>query len=211
MFLYVCYIHITMKYCFCFLGCIALSFVTAQNDSLIKQFDYKKNTLNHTGMVVLSSWAGATIAGSAIGYGLTKSYEEKQFYIMNGAWGVINLGIALPGLFSKPKASATIYDMQKNQTNTEKLFLANAVLDVAYITGGLYLKQYGYNQSELKKQQQFNGFGNAVIVQGAGLLVFDAFMTVLNNRNRKTHLDPFLKKASISFTGNYLKIGYAFH
>lgn len=208
---YVCYITNLMKYYINCLFCLCLYCTHAQNDSIVTQFEYKKSKLNHNGMIVLSSWAGANIAGSAVGYSLTQSYEEKQFYVMNGAWGIINLGIALPGLFPKPKASSSIYETQKNQTNIEKLFLANAVLDVAYITGGFYLKQYATNQSETKKQQQFNGFGNAVVLQGAGLLVFDTFMTLLNNRNRKTHLDPFLKKTSLSFSGNYVKIGYCFN
>ena len=56
-------------------------------------FEKRKNNLNHKGMIVLSSWALANIAGSAVGYGLTNSFEEKQFYIMNGTWGLINLGI----------------------------------------------------------------------------------------------------------------------
>lgn len=192
---------------------LSLSFKSSftQNDSIVKQFDDRKNHLNHNGMIVLTSWAGANIVGSAVGYGLTKSYEEQQFYIMNGAWGLINLGIALPGILSKAKPTPTLYDLQKNQTKIEKLFLANALLDVAYISGGFYLKEYGSNQTDIKKQQLYNGFGNSVIIQGAGLMLFDMAMTVLNNRNRKTHLDPFLKKASISFTGNTVRLGYKFH
>ena len=93
----------------------------------------------------------------------------------------------------------------------EKIFLANAMLDIVYVTGGVCLKEYSYNQSDIKHRQQFNGFGNSVIMQGAGLLVFDTFMTLLNNRNRKKNLDPFLKKATLSFTGNYFKIGYRFN
>ena len=199
-----------MRYITILLLCLHVSGASAQSDSLIKQFDRKKQKLNHTGMIVLSSWAGANIAGSAIGYGLTNSYGEKQFYIMNGAWGLINLGIALPGVFAKPKESAGIYELQKSQTKMEKIFLANAVLDVAYITGGVCLKQYSYNQSDIKKQQQFNGFGNSIMIQGAGLLIFDSFMTVLNNRHRKKDLDSFLQKATISFSGNYFKVGYRF-
>ena len=187
----------------------AISF--AQSDSIIKQFDSRKNNLNHNGMIVLSSWAGANIIGSAIGYGLTNSNEEKEFYLMNGSWGIINLGIALPGLLTKTKPTTSIYDLQKNQTKIEKLFLANAILDVAYISGGFYLKEYAKNQTDIKKEERFNGFGNSIILQGAGLMVFDMAMTVLNNRNRKKHLDPFLKKASVSFSGNYLKLGYRFN
>ena len=183
----------------------------AQTDSVIKQFDDRKNKLNHTGMIVLTSWAGANIVGSAVAYASTNSNQEKEFYLMNGAWGIINLGIALPGLLSKTKPTPTLYDLQKNQTKIEKLFLANTILDVAYISGGFYLKEDGNNQTDIKKQERFNAYGNSIIIQGAGLMVFDIAMTILNNRNRKKHLDPFLKKASISFSGNFIKLGYQFN
>ncbi len=191
---------------------VLVSFLSkAQTDSIIKQFDSKKNKLNHNGMIVLTSWASANIVGSGIGYALTKSEEEKNFHLMNASWGIVNLGIALPGLLAKEKTSATLYDLQKSQTQAEKLFLANAILDVVYISGGFYMKEYANNQSDKTKQERFNGFGNSVIIQGAGLMVFDLAMTILNNRNRKKHLDPFLKKASVSFTGNYIKLGYRFN
>lgn len=200
-----------MKYLLIILSCLILKDSFSQTDSIIQQFDERKYNLNHKGMIVLSSWAAVNIAGSAFGYGLTNSYQEQQFYIMNGAWGLINLGIALPGVFSKRKPSRSIYEVQKNQTKIEKLFLANALLDVVYVSGGFYLKEYGNNQTDLKKQQLYHGFGNSVIIQGAGLMVFDVAMTLLNNRNRKKHLDPFLKKASISFSGNFIKLGYKFN
>jgi hypothetical protein len=200
-----------MKYLILIILSLSFKHSFGQSDSITKQFDDRKNHLNNNGMIVLTSWASANIVGSVVGYSLTKSYEEQQFYIMNGAWGVINLGIALPGLLSKAKPTPTLYDLQKNQTKIEKLFLANALLDVAYISGGFYMKEYGSNQTDLKKQQMYNGFGNSVIIQGAGLMLFDVAMTVLNNRNRKKHLDPFLKKASISFTGNTVRLGYKFH
>ena len=200
-----------MKYLLLFTLTLLLKLSFAQTDPIIKQFDYRKNTINHNGMIVLTSWASANIIGSGIAYSLTKSNEEKEFHLMNASWGIVNLGIALPGLLSKQKTSATLYDLQKNQTKIEKLFLANAILDVAYISGGFYLKEYSKNQPDIKKQERFNGFGNSVIIQGAGLMVFDLAMTILNNRNRKKHLDPFLKNTSISFTGNYVKLGYRFN
>jgi len=200
-----------MKYIFLSLFLSVQFFAQSQNDSIIKQFDSKKNKINHNGMIVLSSWAGANIVGSGIGYALTTREEEKNFHLMNASWGVINLAIALPGLLAKEKTSATIYDLQKSQTQIEKLFLANALLDVVYMSGGFYMKSYASNQTDIKKQERFDGFGNSVIIQGAGLMAFDLAMTILNNRNRKKHLDPFLKKASVSFTGNYIKLGYRFN
>lgn len=130
---------------------------------------------------------------------------------MNAAWGAVNLGIALPGLLSKPKTGLNAYDLQHSQTKTEKIFLANAVLDVAYITGGLLLNEYGNRQNSAKQQQQFNGFGNAVILQAAGLFLFDTAMTILNNRNRRHHLDPLLKKTYFSFSGTSFRLGYRFN
>ena len=200
-----------MKYLLFALASVLLQLSIAQTDSIIKQFDTKKNKLNHNGMIVLSTWAGANIVGSGIGYAITNSNKEKEFYLMNGAWGVINLGIALPGLLSKTKPTTTLYDLQKNQTKIEKLFLANAILDVAYISGGFYLKEYANNQTEMKKQERFNAYGNSVIIQGAGLLVFDMAMTFLNNSNRKKHLDPFLKNMNVSFTGTNVRLGYRFN
>lgn len=200
-----------MKHILVIISLLLMKCSVAQTDSVIKQFDDRKNKLNHTGMIVLTSWAGANIVGSAVAYASTNSNQEKEFYLMNGAWGIINLGIALPGLLSKTKPTPTLYDLQKNQTKIEKLFLANAILDVAYISGGFYLKEYGNNQPDIKKQDRFNAYGNSIIIQGAGLMVFDIAMTILNNRNRKKHLDPFLKKASISFSGNFIKLGYQFN
>ena len=181
-----------------------------ETETFINDFDSRKNKLQHDGMVVLGSWASANIIGSAIGYGLSTSNEEKEFYIMNGSWGLINLGLALPALLTKPKPTASLYNLQRNQTKFEKIFLANAVLDVAYIAGGFYLKEYASNQSALKDQERFNGFGNAIILQGAGLMAFDIAMTLLTTKNRRTHLDPFLKKTYFSFSGNSLRLGYRF-
>jgi MFS family permease len=181
-----------------------------ETETFINDFDSRKNKLQHDGMVVLGSWASANIIGSAIGYGLSTGNEEKEFYIMNGSWGLINLGLALPALLTKPKPIASLYDLQRNQTKFEKIFLANAVLDVAYITGGFYLKEYASNQATLKDQERFNGFGNAIILQGAGLMAFDIAMTLLTTKNRRTHLDTFLKKTYFSFSGNSLRLGYRF-
>lgn len=197
-----------MKKCLIIILWFTLIKSFAQNDSLVRLFERNKNELNHRGMIVLTAWSGVTIIGSATGYALTNSHEEKQFYLMNSAWGAVNLAIALPGLLSKPKPSTSIYELQKNQIKVEKLFLANALLDLVYITGGLYLKEYGNNQHDLKKSQQFNGFGNAIIIQGTGLFIFDTVMTLLNNHNRKKRLDPILKNATITFSGNSIKLGY---
>ncbi len=200
-----------MKYILLLLITHNLSISFAQKDSILKQFDYSRNRKTHQSMIVLTSWAGANIAGSVAGFALTNNYEDKQFYIMNGAWGVINLGLALPSLLGKPKPTGTVWDVQKRQTNVEKLFLANAALDLAYIMRGTYYLEQAKHQTDPSEEQRSRGFGNAIIIQGAGLFIFDLTMTFISNRNRKKHLDPFLKNSTIYFTGNAVGIGYRFN
>lgn len=179
-----------------------------QLDSGLVSFESRQQKINHKGMIVLSSWGGASLVSGAIGYGVSEKFEAKQFHLMNAAWGAVNLGIALPSLFNKPTKSSSVFDLQKKQTTYEKLFLANAILDVVYISGGAYLTQLSKNQSDLKLSQRLNGYGNSIIIQGAGLLIFDSFMTIIHNKNRKQGLDPILKKAQISFSGNAIYLKY---
>ncbi len=77
-----------------FFANIVPAFSQTETEVFVNAFDNRKNKLQHDGMVVLGSWASANIIGSAIGYGLSTSNEEKEFYIMNGSWGLINLGLA---------------------------------------------------------------------------------------------------------------------
>ncbi len=183
----------------------------AQTDSKLIPFEDKQYKINHNGMIVLSSWGGANLVSGAIGYGTSAKFEDQQFHLMNAAWGAINLGIALPSVFNKQKSAASLFDLQKKQTTFEKLFLANALLDVVYISGGAYLTQVSKNQTDSKTSQRLNAYGNSVMIQGAGLFVFDTFMTLFHNRNRKRHLDPLLKNATFTFTGNSVKLGYRFN
>lgn len=183
----------------------------AQSDSKLIPFEDKQYKINHHGMIVLSSWGGANLVSGAIGYGTSAKFEDQQFHLMNAAWGAVNLGIALPSLFNKQKRAASLFDLQKKQTTFEKLFLANALLDVVYISGGAYLTQVSKTQSDIKTSQRLNAYGNSVMIQGAGLLAFDTFMTILHNRNRKQHLDPLLKNATFTFTGNSVRLGYRFN
>lgn len=204
-----------MKFLYILLITVLAKVAFTQNDSLARhptaiEFENSKNKLTKNGMMVLSSWAGANLIAGAVGYGVSTNHQEKEFHLMNASWGAINLAIALPGLIGKPKPASTLYDLQKKQTTTEKLFLANAVLDVVYISGGFYLKEMAKNQTDIALQQRLNGFGNSVILQGAGLMAFDVVMTILTNRQRKKHLDPFLQKTSFSFSGNYARISYSF-
>ena len=102
-------------------------------------------------------WAGAGI----LGLWLAGDDWQKGFWGMNGAWGVINSGIALAGLLGAEPALGDLKNV---------LFI-NAGLDVAYILGGVYLLT--------RPEATWRGSGWAVIIQGGFLLAFDLFHALL--------------------------------
>ena len=64
-----------MKYLLLILITLKLSGSFAQKDSILKQFDDSRNRKTHQSMIVLSSWAGANIAGSVAGFALTNNFS----------------------------------------------------------------------------------------------------------------------------------------
>lgn len=176
----------------------------AQHADPLSDFTQKSHQINQKGMVVLTAWSSVNIlSGSA--YFVSKDPTEKYFYAMNAGWGIINLGIALPGLLAKPKAFSSKHKVLESQTKTEKIFLANAMLDIAYMTGGVLLNEMSKNQTNADRKAMFKGFGNSVILQGAGLFAFDLGMVIVNNKTRKKHLNKLIENSEISFHSNQLR------
>jgi len=73
-------------------------------------------------------------------------------------------------------------ELLSKMVKTENLYLINAGLDVLYIGGG-FLMRHLANRS-VKSYDLLRGYGNAVILQGAFLLVFDAVMYGVVNSHR---------------------------
>jgi hypothetical protein len=102
-------------------------------------------------------WAGAGI----VGLWLAGDDWQKGFWGMNGAWAIINSGIALAGLLG---AEPALSDLRT-------ILLVNAGLDVLYMAGGVYLMTRG--------EATWRGAGLAVLIQGGFLLVFDLLHALL--------------------------------
>jgi hypothetical protein len=181
----------------------------AQHADPLSDFTQKSYKLNHKGMVVLTTWSSVNIL-SGSGYFISKDPTEKYFYAMNAGWGIINLGIALPGLLAKPKVFSAKYKVLESQTKTEKIFLANAMLDIAYVTGGVLLNEMSKNQANADRKAMFKGFGQSIILQGAGLFAFDLGMIIVNNKTRKKHLNKLIENSEIAFNSNqiYYKLNF---
>ncbi|GHB85231.1 DUF6992 family protein [Persicitalea jodogahamensis] len=161
-----------------------------------------------TGMWVLSSWAVANIAYGGIAAARGEG-SNKYFNRMNVYWNVVNLGIAAPALIGslrQRKSPPTSLDQSIEDLHSiEKTLLLNAGLDLAYMTGGLYLLEKAKNTPD--KQDRFRGFGQSILLQGGFLLLFDA-ANYLALRQSHRQAAEILKK--VQFTGQSVRVVLTF-
>ena len=151
----------------------------------LRTFNEERIKRDQALMLTLGSWASANALTGAIGWTTAKNPEMKSFHQMNVMWNAVNLGLAIPGYLRARNAkavmslSATLSEQQK----TERIFLFNSGLDIAYITAGILLRSMALNQSS--KTDQLNGFGKGLILQGSFLFAFDLTAFALHHRHGK--------------------------
>jgi hypothetical protein len=93
----------------------------------------------------------------------------QAFGGMNAAWGFVNLLIASAGLYGVlRKERQGIADEQAERRKLLRLLKVNVFLDVGYVLVGLGMVIWG-------RSALLQGFGWGIILQGAFLLLFDAF------------------------------------
>lgn len=181
----------------------------AQDANSLDNFAQKKHDLKNNGMIILTTWASANILSGGA-YFITISPEEKYFYGMNCAWGVVNLAIAVPSLLSKKPYYKSKYKLLEDQIKKEKVFLINAGLDLTYIAGGFIMKEVAKNQSDMNNKAMLSGFGNSFILQGGAIFILDVGMTALHTKNRKKYLNKILENSEIGLGPNKLSLRISF-
>ena len=136
-------------------------------------------------MLTLGSWASANAITGAIGWTTAKNPEVKAFHQMNLMWNTVNLGLAIPGYLKARQAKQlmSLSETLNAQQKTERIFLLNTGLDVAYITAGFLLRSMALNQQA--KADQLNGFGKGLILQGSFLFAFDLTAFAIHHRHGK--------------------------
>ena len=111
----------------------------------------------------------------------------KAFHQGNAYWNVVNLGLAGAGLASARRRAGEAPRwpaLPAELANQRSVFLLNFGLDFAYMSTGAAL----WRQQD---DPTLRGYGQALLLQGAFLSVFDLSMAVLNARNA-AQLKPFL-------------------
>ena len=182
----------------------------AQQTSLYDSVIQRHDKLTKTGLTILSGWSLASITSGLIGQNNTDG-EQKYFYKKNILWGGINLGISGLGLLRlaiSPKKTYTSASAFKQIETTQRIFLFNTGLDLAYVGLGLYTRERA-NRFTGDKHDKLLGSGNSLIVQSSFLTLFDGVMYLLHSKNRN-RLDVKLENLSLYATPKGLGLAYRF-
>ena len=165
----------------------------------LANFAATRTRLDQRGLAVLGGWAVSNILVNGIATGQTDG-SAHYFHQMNIGWGAVNLVLAGTGyLAARRAANQPITDRAGNvraQSRTEKLYLFNAGLDVAYLATGLYLLEKSRNPTADGSPDRWRGYGQSLLLQGGFLLLFDGFQYATHHRHGQ-QLYPLLGRVRI--------------
>jgi hypothetical protein len=174
--------------------------------------DFSEQRIRHQKTLgyALGGYALANIAIGAIAAGQSQG-ETKAFHQMNVYWNLVNLGIAGAAAFSQRNQSGegeTLSQAVRRHEMMKQVLLFNTGLDVAYVMGGLYLRQRGMTNGPTgltDKAAQQQGYGTSIMVQGGFLFAFDLVNYLLFKR-RGDRQEEQLIQATESGVGLVLPI-----
>ena len=183
----------------------AMLFISTAYAQNIIEINKDRQKLSREGMTFLTSWAAINIAGGTTAYYLAKDREWKYFHEMNVFWNTVNMGLGISGLLMERKSKTDLNMDQslKAQKRVERIFLVNSGIDLIYIGSGLAMRQ----MQNAKNPERMRGYGNALILQGSFLLVFDGVEYFLHRSNGYRYKTS---KLSFNFNGNSVGLSYNF-
>lgn len=124
----------------------------------------------------LTAWGATNVAAGGVGALAADEEQWRQFGLMSAGWGLVNAalgGFGLRSVARNRKEGMTFREGYADLQRTERILLFNAGLDVAYLVGGAYLIERSRRSSN-ENADRDRGWGRAIVLQGAGLLVADA-------------------------------------
>lgn len=175
--------------------------ILAQDQNLLSLHENKVQFSNRA-MTVLGSWAILNIV-SGFTLQAQRTGSRKYFYQGNAYWNLVNLGIAGFSIWqvNHTNLPETILEFWKNENTYQRILLFNAGLDLAYMASGWALIERS-SGLEGNRADQFKGFGQALILQGSFLFIFDAILYILRTSNNST-INQLMANIDIMNNGFY--------
>jgi len=164
---------------------------------------YNKNrySIDEKLMVGLGTWATTNFIVSGIGWSQAKTTESQYFHQMNVMWNLVNIGLAIPGYVkaNRARTDLTYEQTLQEQKKTEKIFLINTCLDVAYVSSGLLLLHKSKETSPVDQRQ--SGYGKSILLQGGFLFLFDLTAYLTHKTHGKALINSSMGSIGMSPTG----------
>lgn len=156
----------------------------------LAQWNADRLRTQRVAMGVLGGWAIANLVVGLVGGLADSDARRRSLYLGSAAWNVVNLAIAGFSLRDAFRANPSSFDLQSSQREGDglaKALLLNMGLDAAYLAAAAFLWQRG----EAVGDARLVGFGQALLLQGGFLAVFDtAFFLLVNRHLRGLWLSP---------------------
>lgn len=148
----------------------------------LEQIHGRRVDLQRGAMVTLGTWALGNLAVGLWG-DLVREDDggsARYFYQMSWMWGAVNGVIAGFGLFQtfnddSAKHGGYRASLDRART-TEVIYLVNGALDLGYLGAGAWLWERGLRTED----RVLEGYGQAIVLQGAFLLLFDGALFLLS-------------------------------
>lgn len=172
----------------------------------LANFNLERQKINEQGMLILGSWSIANMAWSAFnlkrGNGLQQSYHQ-----MNIGWNAVNLAIAGFGFYqSQDVQSLSLVESWEAQESIKRVLAVNAALDLAYVASGFYLRERAKNK--IAEFDRWEGFGRAIIVNGAFLFTFDVILYWVHQHHGASAFLPYLENLQLGPDGIGLRLKF---
>jgi hypothetical protein len=130
------------------------------------------------GLGVLGAWAVGNIVVGSVGAARSNDERVAWLHLGNALWNTVNLGLSVSGLATQWNADPRSFDAKQSlreSSSSATIFGVNAGIDVGYVATAAFLWQRGLAHHD----ERMVGIGQALILQGAFLFVFDVVMGVL--------------------------------
>ena len=144
-------------------------------DSLLIHNNFFQN--QQVSLSLLSGWSVANLAISP--YATNNLFSPQtlndHFHQMNFMFNLVNGAIAGFAHFEvnrRSKLSWTLSDIDRQRKKARKSIKINMGLDLSYVIGGFIINNLSTQNKN--NTNQFKGYGNSLILQGAYLFIYDA-------------------------------------
>lgn len=195
-----------MRFRILFFCCIAfasqsLAQAPVFTDSIGTAAELHRRKLERQHLRVLGTWSLLNI-GSGLALQAGTQGWEKEFHRFNAAWNIVNASLSLSGFIALRKEipAGNLAASLKRSQRSERIFLFNAGLDLAYLSTGLFLQEKGYASSDAALRSRYLGFGKGLLLQGGFLFVFDA-IAFLRYRTHNAYFEQILESMYVGPQG----------